>query len=410
MPKRAARHWDQGTLADVGKPPYRVPSMAEIKTTPANGLTVVSTFSGCGGSCLGFRWAGYRVLWASEFIPEAARTYRANWPDATLDEHDVRRVQPEDILARIGAKPGDVDVLEGSPPCASFSISGKREAGWGRERKYSDGKQRVDDLFFEFIRILRGVRPRVFVAENVPGILQGAARLYLDSIVATMRDAGYDVAWRRLDAQWHGVPQNRVRVFFVGVRADLGRRPAFPDPLPWRYTVRDACPWIARAEEDTGGAWGAGEITDRPAPTVRAAGVGHIVVDAPPVEPEAWLKEGHAITGEWGKLREGDTSDRYFSLGKLRVDAPAQTILANHGHSGTAGIVYPFERRKLSIGELRRLCGFPDDFVLTGVYRQQWERLGRAVPPPLARRVAEALIPILNAKGRHRNDSFRTAR
>ena len=101
--------------------------MAEIATIPDNGLRVVSTFSGCGGSCLGFKMAGYRVLWASEFIPAAAEVYRANHAGTILDTRDIRKIQPADILAATGLKVGELDVLEGSPPCASFSTAGKRE-------------------------------------------------------------------------------------------------------------------------------------------------------------------------------------------------------------------------------------------------------------------------------------------
>ena len=113
------------------KPPYIIPSMAEITALPSNDLRVVSTFSGCGGNCLGFRMAGYRVLWASEFIPAAAATYHANHPDTILDTRDIRTVQPAEILAATGLAVGELDVLDGSPPCSSFSMAGKREKGWG---------------------------------------------------------------------------------------------------------------------------------------------------------------------------------------------------------------------------------------------------------------------------------------
>ena len=136
------------------KPPYRVPTMTEIAAVPWNGLNVVSTFSGCGGSCLGYRMAGYRVLWANEFIPAAAETYRANHPTTILDTRDIRKVQPEDILKAIGLKAGELDAMEGSPPCASFTTAGKREKHWGKAKKYSDTVQRVDDLFFEYVRLV----------------------------------------------------------------------------------------------------------------------------------------------------------------------------------------------------------------------------------------------------------------
>jgi DNA (cytosine-5)-methyltransferase 1 len=93
--------------------------MAEIAALPWNGFTAVSTFSGCGGSCLGYRMAGFRVLWASEFIPEAQETYRANHPETILDTRDIRRVSPEDILDATGLGPGQLDLFDGSSSSTS---------------------------------------------------------------------------------------------------------------------------------------------------------------------------------------------------------------------------------------------------------------------------------------------------
>jgi len=155
------------------KPPYRVPSMAEIAALPWNGYRVASTFSGCGGSSLGYKMAGFHVVWANEFIPAAQDTYRANHPDTILDPRDIRTVTGADILAAVGMNQGDLDLFDGSPPCASFSTAGKREAGWGKVKAYSDTKQRTDDLFFEYARLLREIQPKVFVAEERLGQRHG---------------------------------------------------------------------------------------------------------------------------------------------------------------------------------------------------------------------------------------------
>jgi len=215
------------------KPPYRVPSMAEVAAIPWNGLNAVSTFSGCGGSCLGYRMAGYRVLWANEFIPAAAETYRVNHPETILDTQDIRKVQPGDILDAIGMKAGELDLLDGSPPCASFSTAGRREKHWGKATKYSDTVQRVDDLFFEYVRLLSGLRPKVFVAENVSGLVKGVAKGYFLEILGKLKACGYRVGCRVLDSQWLGVPQARRRTIFIGVREDVCRDPVFPKPLPY---------------------------------------------------------------------------------------------------------------------------------------------------------------------------------
>ena len=106
--------------------------MAQIREIPWNGLTVASTFSGAGGSSLGYRMAGYRVLYANEFVKLARDTYRANAADYTvIDESDIRELAPDDILSAIDFAPRELDLLDGSPPCASFSTAGKRHKHWG---------------------------------------------------------------------------------------------------------------------------------------------------------------------------------------------------------------------------------------------------------------------------------------
>ena len=110
----------------TSKPPYRVPSMAEIAALPKNGFRAVSTFSGCGGSALGYRMAGFDLLWANEFVPAAQETYRANHPGTILDCRDIRQVKAEEILAAIKMEPGELDLFDGSPPCASPSPSSSR--------------------------------------------------------------------------------------------------------------------------------------------------------------------------------------------------------------------------------------------------------------------------------------------
>src|SRR4051812_4708676 len=115
----------------VSKPPYKVPTMADIRALPWNGYRVVSLFSGGGGSCTGYAMAGFKICFASEFIEEAAKTYRANHPDTILDTQDIRTVTADDILTATGLSIGELDLLDASPPCSSFSTAGARERGWG---------------------------------------------------------------------------------------------------------------------------------------------------------------------------------------------------------------------------------------------------------------------------------------
>jgi len=232
------------------KPEYRVPLMSEIDAISWNGFNAISTFSGCGGSSLGYKMAGFKVLWASEFIPAAQETYRANHKGAILDTRDIRQVKPDEVLSAIGKKQGELDLMDGSPPCASFSTAGKREAGWGKVKKYSDTNQRTDDLFFEFARLLSGIKPKVFVAENVAGLVKGTAKGYFLEILAALKGCGYRVKCKVLDAQWLGVPQARQRTMFVGVREDLNIEPQHPSPLQYQYTLDDAISSLVNTEKN----------------------------------------------------------------------------------------------------------------------------------------------------------------
>lgn len=370
--------------------------MAEIAAVPWSGLTAASTFSGCGGTCLGLRWAGFKVLWASEFIPSAAEVYRANHPGSILDINDIRKVEPEQILEATGLDRGDLDLLDGSPPCASFSLAGKREVHWGEVKTYSDTKQRVDDLFFEFARILEGLQPRAFVAENVKGLVIGKAKGYFKEILARLKSCGYRVRARVLDAQWLGVPQRRQRLIFVGIRDDLDADPVHPTPFPYRYTLVEACPWIKRVRCGDK-RWRCVEegSSKNPAQTVMTHARLNGYTEGSVIEEGSSI-EGYAIEKEWEKLRPGESSDKYLNLVRAHPDRPSPTVTQLAGRNGgVAGVTHPFERRKFSIGELRRICGFPDDFVLTGTYAQRWERLGRAVPPPMSRQIGLAVRRVL---------------
>lgn len=328
--------------------------MDEIRAIEPNGRTLVSTFSGAGGSCLGFRLAGFRVAYASEFVPAARDTYRANAdPSTYLDDRDIRTVTGDEIRELAGID--EVDVLEGSPPCSSFSSAGRKMRLWGQPKLYS-GRivQRTDDLFPEYLRLVRELRPRVAVAENVTGLVEGASRGFFLDVLRGLRAAGYRTASRVLDGQWLGVPQARQRVVFLAVREDLERDPIFPEPLPYRYSIRDA-------------------------------------LEGVPVEPGPSFV-GYALEKEWRRLRPGQKSTRYYNLVRPDPERPIATISAISGTSpGTASVTHWSEPRKLSIPELRRLSGFPDDFVLTGSFAEQTERIGRSVPPPMMAAVASTI-------------------
>ena len=379
---------EQYDTRNIRKPRYSIPSMAEIEATPAKHLAV-STFSGCGGSCLGYRMAGFNVAWASEFIEAAQQTYVLNHPGAHLDTRDIREVKGRDILRKIGARKGEIDLFDGSPPCAAFSSSGKLEKGWNQPKKYSDKVQRVDDLFYEYVRLVSETQPKVFVAENVTGLVRGVAKGYFKNIFRAMAEAGYIVRAQIIDGQWLGIPQQRKRLIFIGVRKDLKQEPVFPEPLPYRYSVADVLPWIRRFR--ISGAPNRWKTAQSPYSTItqsvamRAwssylAANGYVEAMAwvpEPTEPasdsviDLWDATGYRVGQMIDQLEEGDAlrRTRYYQV----IDNPYR------------------ERRKLFIPEVKALSGFPQQFHLTGTFAQRWERIGRAVPPPMMEAIARAV-------------------
>ena len=351
------------------KPPYKVPSMAEIAAIPWNGYNVVSTFSGGGGSCLGYRMAGYHVLWANEFVEEAQKTYRANHPDTYLDTRDIRDVTPEDILEQTGLKKGQLDLFDGSPPCCAFSTAGKREKSWGQKRDYSDGKkQQIETLFYEYIRLLRCLQPKVFIAENVSGLIKGKAIGYFKIFLNEMKSAGYNAKAQLLNSKWLGVPQARERVIFMGVRKDLNMKPVYPTPLPYYYTVGDAISDVVNDPEELNLRY---EVMER-------TKMGQIVKKLKRNPPKP-IKGSSVMNGSW------------FNLTRESMKHPCSTICQASGAYSTAGNIHPIEDRKFTIPEIKRLTSLPDDFILTGDLQQQWERVGRMVPPIMMMHIAKTV-------------------
>lgn len=357
------------SAAMSGKEKYRVPSMKEIFELPWNGFNVVSTFSGGGGSCLGYEMAGYHVVWANEFIPEAQNTYRLNHKLTHLNTKDIRQVTAEDIYRETGLKKGEIDLFDGSPPCCAFSTAGSRENGWGKVREYSDSKQRVDDLFFEYTRLIKELQPKVFVAENVSGLVKGTAKGYFKLILAEMKACGYEVSARLLNAKYLGVPQARERLIFVGVRNDLVEKynvhPCHPKPKNYIYTIADAFEDLKDDPKEVK------ELTE----VIKKYKV-YQVMKKLPKNPPRPVKGSKVMNGS------------YFNLSRESMYQPCSTICQMNGQAGAAGNIHPLYDRKFTIAELKRITSIPDDFILTGDFAQKWERLGRMVPPIMMREIS----------------------
>ena len=172
-----------------------------------------------------------------------------------------------------------------------------------------------------------------------------------------LKDCGYNVQAKVLNAMWLGVPQMRERLIFIGVRKDLGLDPVFPKPLPYYYTLRDALKHIQPTEE----------------------------------EKEAVSIKRYQIYRFYQEIKPGSQHPKRFNLIRCAWNRPCFTITQSTGNVSTAGPTHPDEPRKFTVEETKSICSFPPDYILTGDYVRQIERLGRAVPPLMMKKISETI-------------------
>lgn len=194
--------------------------LKDIEKVKKNGLKVFSCFSCGGGSSMGYKLAGFDVIGNCEIDPKINEVYKINnHPkyNYLMGVQDFYKLEdlPKELF--------NIDILDGSPPCSTFSMAGEREKNWGKEKKFREGqaKQVLSDLFFDFIKVAERLKPKVIVAENVKGIILGNAKGYINAIIKEYDNIGYNVQIFLLNAATMGVPQRRERVFFICTRKDL---------------------------------------------------------------------------------------------------------------------------------------------------------------------------------------------
>ncbi len=185
-----------------------------------HGCKVFGTFLCGGGSSMGYKLSGFDHLGGVEIDQKMAAVYQVNHHPKYLYNDDIRLFKasndlPDELF--------NIDILDGSPPCSSFSLAGNREEDWGREKMFAEGQalQTLDDLFFDFIDLADKLRPKVAVAENVAGLVAGNARAYVHDICKAFKKIGYAVQVFFMNASSMGVPQRRERIFFICHREDL---------------------------------------------------------------------------------------------------------------------------------------------------------------------------------------------
>ena len=350
---------------------------------------VVSTFAGGGGSSTGYRLAGADILAINEFVEEARVTYKENYPDTPIVPNDIKELTGQDFLDLVGLEKGELDILDGSPPCSAFSVAGKlshssdgkHSDGWGQTKSYSDGKivENIEDLFFEFLRVANEIQPKVIIAENVKGLTIGEAKEYYNRILNEFENIGYEVVSEVMDSRYYGVSQTRSRVIFIAVRQDvadevglnfLTMNHLFPEPARTSIPLKDVLVGLEYDNEEVE------YLTEKFERTAYWKDTGSLMQTFP----------DKVLTG-------GDYHPKghHFNLKRVSLEAPAPTLTAMGNGDTTAGAFHWSEPRKLTLGELKRIMSLPDDFKLTGKWNQKAERIGRMVPPLMMKQIAESV-------------------
>lgn len=195
-------------------------TMANDYPKEKNGLKVFSCFACGGGSTMGYKLAGCEVLGCCEIDPKMNEVYKANHHpkyNYLMDIRDFNKLDdlPEELY--------NLDILDGSPPCTTFSMAGEREESWGKKKKFREGQaeQTLDDLSFVFIETVAKLKPKCVIMENVEGLIKGEAWSYVQRIYKHLHEIGYKVKHWLLKGQFMGVPQTRHRVFFIALRNDI---------------------------------------------------------------------------------------------------------------------------------------------------------------------------------------------
>lgn len=305
-------------------------------------LRVVSLFSGAGGLDLGFKQSGFEVVWANDIDPCAVETYRLNIGDHIVCA-DIADVSLSDVP--------DCDVLIGGFPCQGFSVANTKRA-------LNDER---NQLYKQYLRMLEAKKPKMFIAENVKGILSIGGGEVIKRIVSDFCAVGYDVSYKLLNAADYGVPQTRQRVIIAGVRSDLDIRFRFPEATHESLATAGERAWRTVGEALRG-------IPDPDGP------------EADSVPNNVYSSYKMVMNGYLGKR-------------PVDPDKPAPTVTARGDRRGGVVVLpHPSGERRMTVRELARVQDFPLDFEFVGSRTDCYRQIGNAVPVGLAEAVASSVM------------------
>lgn len=336
-----------------------------------NKLKVISLFSGCGGLDLGFEKAGFQIPIANEYDPTIWETFIVNHPKTTLIKSDIRCISENDF-------PNDIDGIIGGPPCQSWS-----EAGSLRGIDDARGK-----LFYEYIRILKNIKPKFFLAENVSGMLASRHKKAVENIVETFKDCGYDITITLVNAKDYGIAQERKRVFYIGFRKDLNANFAFPKGSTHdskKLTLRNVI-WDLQ--------FTALPANDKNYHNEKAINNNEYFIGAySPIfmsrnRVKSWDEQAFTVQASGRQCQ-------------LHPQAPKMVLIEQNKREFVKGKESLY--RRMTIREIARIQGFPDTFKFYySNTNDAYKMIGNAVPVNLAYEVAIAIKNTLENIGETR--------
>lgn len=336
-------------------------TLKDAKFTKDKG-SVFSCFACGGGSSFGYKLAGYDVIGCNEIDPKMMEAYRTNHNPKYSYLEPIQTFKLRDDLPK---ELYNLDILDGSPPCSSFSMAGNREKDWGKEKKFREGQaeQVLDNLFFDFIDLAEKLQPKIVVAENVKGLLMGEAKKYVRRIYESFKKAGYQLKIHPylLDASKMGVPQKRERVFFIAIRNDLSNQ------FMEQADMFQKAPKLKL------------EFNEPEIPFIKIH------------EENAKRHINGTLLKYWDKTpigkSVGDIHEKgsFFSYIKVDPEKPMPTVSIGHGK--TTQMMNPFEKGYLSDKEIYNGCSFPIDYKTK--YPQYLS--GMSVPPIMTANISEQI-------------------
>ena len=336
---------------------------------------VIDLFCGCGGFSLGFERAGYNVLLGIDIWKDALVTYANNHSGSKTLNADLSSVQPKDVEDLLNGK--KVDVIIGGPPCQGFSIAGKRIVDDDRNRLYKS-----------FVAFVDFFKPKAFVLENVPNILSMGDGIIRDSIVSDFSELGYTVDYKVLTASDYGVPQNRRRAFFVGIKA--GNHFHFPIPFDSsKVTSKEAISDLPEHEIADGQAYPFPPMSEYQ--SLMRATAKALYNHQPSVHNQQTVDIISKVPdgGNYKDLPTELQSTRKVHIAWTRLNSEKPSFTIDTGHRHHFHYLY---NRIPTARESARIQSFPDDFIFSCSRTSQLKQIGNAVPPLLAEAVAKSLL------------------